>query len=253
MIALLDVVLSAAPLDRLAVFLAPEERERAGRFRSASDRDCYVAARAALRISLAAELGIGPTEIRFTVARYGKPLLRDFPDVRFNLSHSCAHCLIGIGRGQNIGVDIERIIPNVDLGTLPEMFLSPAEQQELAELQPELRVTGFFHAWVRKEAYLKGRGDGVTQGLDHFDVSLTPGTAARLRADRRDPDAPSRWALAELNAPPGFAAALAVEGRLPDITPRPFDWGGVLGSPSPPYRSASTRSSTSSITSPAGE
>jgi 4'-phosphopantetheinyl transferase len=224
MITLHHVVLHPAPLDRLVLLLTPDECARAGSFRSAPDRDRFVAARAALRVNLAAEVGIDPTEIRLTAGPHGKPLLRDFPDVRFNLSHAAAHCLIGICRGRSIGVDIERVRPDIEIDTLPGMFLSPAEQRELAGLEPPQRIVGFFRAWVCKEAYLKGRGDGVAYGLDHFDVSLAPGSAARLCADRRDPDAPNRWSIAELSAPPGFAAALAVEGDLPDITPCLFDW-----------------------------
>jgi 4'-phosphopantetheinyl transferase len=233
MIAIHDVVLSAAPVDRLAPLLAPEERARAGRFRYGSDRDHFVAARAALRISLAAELGIGPAEVRLGETRHGKPLLRDFPDVCFNLSHSAGRCLIGICRGRNLGVDLERIVPDIDLDTIPALFLSVAEQRELAALQPEQRVAGFFRAWVRKEAYLKGCGDGLARGLQQFDVSLAPGVAARLWADRGDPEAPGRWVLAELRAPEGFAAALAVEGGRSDIVRRSFDWSRGLGSTPP--------------------
>jgi 4'-phosphopantetheinyl transferase len=75
------------------------------------------------------------------------------------------------------------------------------------------RRGAFFAGWTRKEAYLKGLGEGLGYPLAGFDVSLAPGAAAALLASRIDADAPRRWFLCDLAVEPGYAAALAVERR----------------------------------------
>jgi 4'-phosphopantetheinyl transferase len=80
-------------------------------------------------------------------------------------------------------------------------------------LSPESRLEGFFRCWTRKEAYLKGRGDGLSLPLTRFDVSLGRGEPTVLLST---PDAPleaSRWSLEELLAGPDYIAANAVEGH----------------------------------------
>jgi 4'-phosphopantetheinyl transferase len=65
---------------------------------------------------------------------------------------------------------------------------------------------------VRKEAYVKARGDGLSLPLEQFDVSLLPGEAAQLIETRPDPAEASRWRLTALDAGDGYKAALVVEG-----------------------------------------
>jgi 4'-phosphopantetheinyl transferase len=95
---------------------------------------------------------------------------------------------------------------------LAASFFSPAERDALASLPPGLRREGFFACWSRKEAYIKATGAGVSAGLDHFDVSLAPGEAARLLADRAAGSAVERWMLRDLSPAPGYSGALAVQG-----------------------------------------
>jgi 4'-phosphopantetheinyl transferase len=78
-------------------------------------------------------------------------------------------------------------------------------------------MEGFFSAWSRKEAYLKATGHGISRGLDHFDVTLSPGEPARLLADRLEPHALTRWAMTAVPVGAGYSAALVVEGTLDDM------------------------------------
>ena len=94
---------------------------------------------------------------------------------------------------------------------------STHERAALLGLPPDKRRSGFFHLWSQKEAYLKARGDGTARGLDHFDMEADPRLGARLLADRRDPQAPSRWWLTALDVGPSFRAALAAEAVAPSV------------------------------------
>lgn len=75
-----------------------------------------------------------------------------------------------------------------------------------------------IHVWraainMKKEAYIKARGKGMSIPLDQFDVSLIPGQPAVLLYTHGDLDDVSRWSLRDLDPSPGYAAALAAEGR----------------------------------------
>jgi 4'-phosphopantetheinyl transferase len=72
------------------------------------------------------------------------------------------------------------------------------------------RPQAFFRLWTRKEALLKGRGDGLSFPLELLDVSEIGENAL---ADRRvGPEAAEarRWQLLPLKVPLGYAAALAL-------------------------------------------
>lgn len=195
--------------------LSDDERGRAAAFHFEADRDRYVVAHAALRTLLSRYLDRPALPDAFRLDLHGKPSLASDPMLRFNLAHSRDLALVALSTGPEIGIDLEAIDSRVEIGAVAQRFFSPVECRRLQALPVGLRLDAFFHVWSQKEAYLKGRGDGVGLGLDHFDVQADPGEPAALLADRRDPDAPRRWSLHTIDPGAGFRGALAVEGARP--------------------------------------
>ncbi len=202
----------AARLDSLYEVLAPEERERATRFRFAEHRRQFIVCRGMLREILSGYLELHPARIAFVYNRHGKPSLRD-SDVRFNVSHSGVWALQAVTRGSEVGIDIERIDPRFAHEQIPERFFSPREVAQLRALPADQQTAAFFRCWTRKEAYIKARGLGLALPLDSFDVSLKPD----------DPPALLRgaggWSVQDLsvqdfNVPPGYAAAVVANGPV---------------------------------------
>lgn len=191
--------------------LSEDERARAARFHFDVHRRRFVACRALLRRLLAADLGTAPQDVAFQYGPFGKPALAGESDLRFNVSHSDQYALVGLTRGRDLGLDIERVRALDDLERLAETVFSPAERVELWQVPPASRPEAFFNGWTRKEAYIKARGDGL-QRLADFDVSLGPCEPVRLRRVQGEPDEPARWSLTALTPIPGFAAAVCVEG-----------------------------------------
>ena len=201
--------------------LSEEERRRAARFVRDVHRRRFVAAHGALRSILAAYVNAEPAALDFVSGEHGKPALRDVtgrPSVEFNLSHSDDLALVAVARARAVGVDLERW-SEVEHLELAERFFSPGERDALRALAhaPHLVEAGFFAAWTRKEAYLKATGQGITRGLHHFDVALTPGEPARLLADRLDDAATARWSMMALEPAPGYSAALVVASPIGDV------------------------------------
>jgi len=215
-------------LENLGRILTPGEMERAKRFFFQNDRQKFVAARGLLRSILAHYLEKQPDKLRFSYSPYGKPsLASDFGELglRFNMSHSHEMTLIAITRGRDIGLDIERIRPNLAYQQISRRFFSPGEVANLIALPSHLQQEAFFTCWTRKEAYIKARGEGLSYPLDQFEVSLAPGEPAALLMTRGNPHEASRWSIFNLDPGPGYAAALAVEGH--EIACSQWQWSQV--------------------------
>lgn len=205
------------PSDEVAALdgnLALDERARAVGYHFSRDRSRFVVRRSLLRAILSSYTGMRPSKIRFDVGRYGKPALRGQRVDRgldFTVSHSDGLALYAVTRGRPLGVDVERIRPLRDLFDVADRFFSTTERMDLAAVRDDRRVEAFFQCWTRKEAFLKAKGVGLTEPLAGFDVSLTPGEAARILSVHRVPFVASRWSLRHLRPAAGYVAALALE------------------------------------------
>lgn len=207
--------------------LSPDELERAARFHFDIHRSRYIAGRAALRGILAQYLGVSAQTLAFVYGEKGKPALAPQVNTRrleFNLSHSHDRALLGITTGSVIGVDIERI--NLEFGTdqIATHFFSAGEVDTLLAVPKTERGATFFDCWTRKEAYIKAVGEGLSLPLDSFDVAFGPEVEAALLRVEAAPDAPSRWRMYDIPAPPGYAAAIAVEGTDHKLRQREWEW-----------------------------
>jgi 4'-phosphopantetheinyl transferase len=199
----------------LAGILAPDERERAERFHFERLRWRFVVGRGVLRIILAGYLGTAPAGVRIAYGLRGKPRLADGHGdaLRFNLAHSGGLALYAVTRGRELGVDLEEVRPLEDAEAIAARYFSAGEAAALGALPHADRLAGFFRCWTRKEAYVKARGEGLAIPLHQFDVSVAPDEPARLLGSRREPGDADRWSLVGLSPAPGYAGALAIEGR----------------------------------------
>jgi 4'-phosphopantetheinyl transferase len=196
---------------RLARHLAPPEAARAARFLRAADGNAYRVGRGRLREILARWIGTAPDALAFGEGGSGKPFLE--PGPQFNLSHSGSLACLGVHPDRPLGIDIEAPRP-VERG-VADRFFSAAERAALDALPPPLWQAGFLRAWTRKEAVVKALGLGMGAPLDRFDVTLAPGTAARVTRCEIGPPGP--WHLTHLDLPGGMVGAVAHRGAPLDV------------------------------------
>lgn len=195
--------------------LSLDEQERAGRFRKIRDAQRYVAARGSLRSLLGRYLTIEPDRLRFAYGPSGKPRLASeetLTSIKFSVSHSDDLALFGFARAHKIGVDVERIRPDIDVEDLAARYFSPSEFKKLHSLPADQQREAFYSGWTQKEAYLKARGEGLSFPLDRVEVSLTPGEPAMILKVSDDPAVSQRWIVQHLWPAPGYIGAAAVEG-----------------------------------------
>jgi 4'-phosphopantetheinyl transferase len=120
---------------------------------------------------------IEPEDFVFKLLEHGKPVLNNnarFTDITFNVSHSNDLALIAVAQKQNIGIDIEKINHEANHQALMTRFFSKAEQTEFQIIPDTNMARAFCACWTRKEAFIKAVGDGVSYGLDKFDVTVNP-------------------------------------------------------------------------------
>ena len=65
---------------------------------------------------------------------------------------------------------MEQIRQGVEFDSIAQRYFTAAEALELRSLPPEHQPAAFYHLWVRKEAYLKATGRGLSARLDRFEV-----------------------------------------------------------------------------------
>jgi 4'-phosphopantetheinyl transferase len=155
-----------------------------------------------------------PVDIAFESNSHGKPRLanRDLGRlVSFNVSHTAGLALIAIARSE-IGVDVEHRRDDAVADELPTRYFATAEREQIMRVRGAARVAARVGLWVRKEAYLKAIGDGLSGGLDSFSVTLAPQQLV------------NGWQIVELDVPPDYAAAIAAPGSEWSVRVTDFSW-----------------------------
>jgi len=191
--------------------LSSDEHARAARFRFPHLRDRFRTGRGMLRVLLAHYCHAEPHELTFSFTGNGKPVLRDYPSVAFNVSHSGDLFAAAVGGPDPVGIDVESIRPMHDLQSLTRRFFALPEYNAIESLDEADRLLAFFRCWTRKEAYLKALGEGLSKGLSTFHVSCGPEQTSRVF----DASSPQQWLSHQFEPAPGYVGALAVINRKP--------------------------------------
>ena len=205
-------------LEQFHETLDEQELHRASRFHFEKHRRHFVVGRGALRQLLARYIDTKPERFRLSYGAYGKPALdgeHKHSRLRFNMSHSHEVALFAFAEDMEVGVDVEHIRADFASEDIARRFFSRREVETFDALPDHDQVNAFFRCWTRKEAYIKAIGKGLSQALDEFDVTLGPDVEPALL--RVEGDDASRWLLTDVNAGPGYAAALAIEAPITTI------------------------------------
>lgn len=198
---------AGSPLDAslrdYARILDPAERDRAAAFVRDLHRNRYIASHVGLRLLLGAYLATDPAAVVLVRepcpgcgGPHGRPAAAGAP-LHFNLSHAGDLALFAFA-DTPVGADVEQLQPAEVVDEVARV-LHPDETAELAALPAARRPEAFARCWTRKEAYLKGTGTGLSENPSVTYVGAGPAPAS-----------PAGWALTDVTAPPGYAAAVAV-------------------------------------------
>ena len=160
-------------------------------------------------------LGVGPDVVELCRNEAGKPFVtrksRGQSAITFNMSHAHGRALIAVSKGQEVGVDLERIRSDVEVAKLSERYFAPSEHATIMQLTQEQRAARFFRYWVAKEAVLKAQGIGL-RALSQCEILLgADGVGAEVLVPVGSP-LQNNWRVRLLSCDEGWEAAVAAQG-----------------------------------------
>lgn len=213
-------------LSKLACLLDEKEHRRAARHRNAVDRARYVAAHGATRRIVAGHLGLDPGGFAWRRGEHGKPEPdEDGISARISISTCSEFAMVAVALppspaqsspGQSsapreVGIDIERLIPDREAIRLAARFFPPDQAEYVASAPEEGGPADRFATlWCRKEACVKALGGRLVQGL-----GLRVRGEAPLLVRFPEAEYESEYRVGDVPAPKSFRAAVALTGAAP--------------------------------------
>jgi 4'-phosphopantetheinyl transferase len=184
------------------------ERARAAAFLDGRDRQRFTVAHGALRMLAGDELAAPAAALRWITGRYGKPeLTAPWSELRTSLSHSGDLIAVAMSTGRPVGADIQQAEPALDTVGLSARFFPPDEARFVAAGQDaSTRADRFAHLWARQEAVVKASGGRIW-------ANLTIAVRDCEVVSCAEPPSPHR--VADVTAPAGYRAAVALTSAAP--------------------------------------
>jgi 4'-phosphopantetheinyl transferase len=193
--------------ERYVASLSPGEHIRLERLRG-EQRDRFAISHGAMRQVLGAYLGCAPADVPLE-SPSGQP--PSIVGLELSLTHCDRLALLAVALTP-VGVDVEatRHVASDELAELAEATLAPAELRQFLMTPSEDQTRAWLRSWVRKEAVLKARREGLgDRSLSELDVS----------ADRV-----GDLTLVDLDVGPSHLAAAAVTPPAARVALK--DWSG---------------------------
>ncbi len=191
-------------LQHLETLLEASERRRHAAFRLTADRERFLLGRGGLRLVLGAWLNLPPAAVPLPTRPHGKPHCPGGPS--FNLSHSGDLVLLALHPSRPLGVDVERLRPDVAWEPVAQRLFTSAERAALQACPAAEQPGAFLALWCRLEARLKARGLGLA-GLEALRAEDQQTSLAGAGSPSGERAAESIWAVA---VPSGYRAAVAM-------------------------------------------
>jgi 4'-phosphopantetheinyl transferase len=195
------------------VWLRPDERERAARFRFERDRELYLSSRVMLRGLLSRYSDASPGEWKFEANPFGKPRAVSARGAgpEFSLSHTHGLVCCAISAGAPVGVDAEPVDRTVDVEDIVEKYCSAFERHDLASRDNRARRVRFMSYWTLKESLTKAMGCGLSIDVSRLSFDIQPDDI-RVAEDPLLGD-PASWSFSLFQPTPEHTMAVSVRSR----------------------------------------
>jgi 4'-phosphopantetheinyl transferase len=200
----LSVSSSRAFAAQAAAVLQADELRRAQRYHRAEDYYRFLLGRAALRLVLGAYVGQPPASLHFEPGANKKPLLREAPELHYNVSHAGDWVLLAVAAAE-VGIDVERLDPLFAFQEVLGHSFSTAEKTFI-ERNP-VPHQAFYQLWTRKEAFVKATGQGI-------DAEFSQMPCLDGSHQLTGPAEVPRWVVSSFEVAAGYAAAVAYPAAL---------------------------------------
>ncbi len=155
-----DAPLNANFFRFLSQFVPLEKYERILRQRVKQNADNMLVGAALARHMVWKIFQIPLSQQHIAYGPYGKPYLRDWPNIHFNISHSGQYVACAVA-DRPVGIDVQVIE-----AYRPDVATKVFSWEELARIEAsDDPAVEFTKLWTQKEAHLKMFGRGITGGI----------------------------------------------------------------------------------------
>jgi len=151
-------------LEDMKKYVSKDRWESSGKYLNQKDKLLHIGGEALLNYILKK---IKIDDPLYETTDYGKPYLKNYPEIHFNISHSEKYVFCGVS-SHPIGVDIE-YIQDIDLN-IAETYFHEKEYNYI--INSKNKTKSFFDIWTLKESYLKMEGIGLNLDLNSFIISI---------------------------------------------------------------------------------
>ena len=154
--------------------LSPQEQQRCLALKTPLLQDAFTIRRGRLREILTHyQPDMPPQKWEFSNNTYGRPKLKQYHPMNFNISHTPTQALCLISPHALCGIDIETIF-HIDINSaFFSHTLTAKEQYLIHSLSPREHARAFTAFWCLKEAHLKALGVGLTSPMNTLEIPLT--------------------------------------------------------------------------------
>jgi len=152
--------------------LDQREQTIAQRFKRELLTQRYILAHGLLREVLASYVNDSATSLQFIQSEKGKPFLLNYPELSFNMSHTDDAWVLAVVQEKcHLGIDIEHFKFRESWQGLVKKCFSAEESEYWHGLPVAKQGRFFYQLWVRKEAFVKALGEGITLGMNRCVVN----------------------------------------------------------------------------------
>ena len=159
-------MLSSADINSIYFLMPADRREKFDSYRFDKDRRLCAVAYILLLYGIYSVCGKLYARVDFEYNIFGKPSLKRYPEIFFNISH-CKNGVVCVLSKSEVGVDLQDIVDVDD--ALVKLTTSQREGEFI--WQSEDRALNFTRLWACKESYLKCIGKGLNADLPSLDFA----------------------------------------------------------------------------------
>ncbi len=114
------------------------------------------------------KIGLCEKNMIYELTKAGKPYFRNHRDIKFNISHSNGLVYV-VFSDKEVGCDIQVVRNNIK--EIYDRVLSDLEKEEVISILDENKQQEkFIEYWVKKEAYVKCIGTGISDDMTKINV-----------------------------------------------------------------------------------
>jgi len=157
-------------LQDLCLLISSEKKHKIDKFINKEDKIRTLIGEILIRTIIVKQLGIKNENIRFEKNRYGKPHLKEYPMINFNISHS-GDFVVCATHNKPIGIDIEEI-KKIEYENISKNFFALSEFNYIIKQKIDIQLSKFYEIWTLKESYIKCCGQGLSIPLKSFSIDI---------------------------------------------------------------------------------